>query len=658
VTVELFASQPQTTVSSGGTTAPSPGTVENWTVASSGAFPAASSTAVPATQFHVADTNASADSEIIAVTNVSGTTWTVTRGAEGSTPVAHTSGFTVRQVVTKGWLNTVPASGASSITTVYASGDTTGAADTTAIQNALSALPSGGTVYLASYLYYTNTPIIVPPCVTLQGATFTYLWPNEYGTPNGSLAPQSQIIPVSAFSGDSVIKMIDQSTGGYAAASGNQVINNITVNGSSLPGGNTVNGFEWYGSIIGMVMNECSASAVGGHGYAVVSHTGAGIGYGDLDQLAATNCVAYACGGDGFHFLGLSDSIFVGCHSIGNTGNAWYSYLGNHNYFTNCKGEWSAIGWRIDVPSGNHTLARMGFEGCSTDYNNGDGFYFTGNQTGGVVTMTGCIAHADGHTGGTATAGFHVSGTGYPILLTGCAAYTDTTDAGTNPYGPAYGIAAGSTPTMLAVSDTYVQGYTAGINYDQTGTVYTGTNVISVTGGSGTVPTTGVIQPVTGWGNTTLPTPTPPHTYTGSVAIQSVLPGPTIAANAAANGLTYEFDCWGAVTTTVDTQTLQWRAYYGGTAGTVILDTGAQAPSASTALTGAAVRFKGVVQFLSATQASAAAQLDQNYYPETVGQQTTAVTSTTAKQLTIGMTPSGTAVSLTINGGYWRRINL
>jgi hypothetical protein len=56
------------------------------------------------TQFHVADTATGKTSEIIAVTNVSGTTWTVTRGAENTTPVAHSAGFTVVQVVTAGAL--------------------------------------------------------------------------------------------------------------------------------------------------------------------------------------------------------------------------------------------------------------------------------------------------------------------------------------------------------------------------------------------------------------------------------------------------------------------------------------------------------------------------------------------------------------------------
>ena len=62
-------------------------------------------------QFHVADP--ALPTEIIAVTNVSGTTWTVTRGAESTTPVAHSAGFTVSQVVTTGFLgNTAALTGA------------------------------------------------------------------------------------------------------------------------------------------------------------------------------------------------------------------------------------------------------------------------------------------------------------------------------------------------------------------------------------------------------------------------------------------------------------------------------------------------------------------------------------------------------------------
>jgi hypothetical protein len=105
VASELFsANRATTTVSSGGTTAPSGGSSETWTVASSAMFGAA---ATGISQFHVADP--AAPSEIIAVTNVSGTTWTVTRGAESTTPVTHAAGFTVYQVTTAGWLAAVSA---------------------------------------------------------------------------------------------------------------------------------------------------------------------------------------------------------------------------------------------------------------------------------------------------------------------------------------------------------------------------------------------------------------------------------------------------------------------------------------------------------------------------------------------------------------------
>jgi hypothetical protein len=114
ITTELWANPAtSTTVSSGGTTAPAQGTGESWTVAGGYAgFPAASNSASPNTQFHVIDP--ALPTELIAVTNVSGSTWTVTRGAEGSTPVVHAAGFNVIQVVTAAGLGNLlqgPSSG-------------------------------------------------------------------------------------------------------------------------------------------------------------------------------------------------------------------------------------------------------------------------------------------------------------------------------------------------------------------------------------------------------------------------------------------------------------------------------------------------------------------------------------------------------------------
>lgn len=100
--IEVFANNAQTTVPTGGTTAPAAGTTESWTVASAAGFPAASNVASPAAQFTIVDP--AAQGELIRVTNVAGTTWTVTRGVEGTTPVAHTAGFTIAAIVTSAGL--------------------------------------------------------------------------------------------------------------------------------------------------------------------------------------------------------------------------------------------------------------------------------------------------------------------------------------------------------------------------------------------------------------------------------------------------------------------------------------------------------------------------------------------------------------------------
>lgn len=109
VPVWVFANNPNTTVATNGYAsgsatgdAPAALTSETWTMTSSASFPAASSSATPPAQFAIAD--AAAPSEIIWVTNMSGVTWTLTRGAEGTTPVTHAAGATFYQAITNACL--------------------------------------------------------------------------------------------------------------------------------------------------------------------------------------------------------------------------------------------------------------------------------------------------------------------------------------------------------------------------------------------------------------------------------------------------------------------------------------------------------------------------------------------------------------------------
>ena len=96
--IELYQNDASTTISSGGTDAPASGTPEFLTAASWSSFPAASNTTTPPTKFHGADP--AAPSELFEVLNT--TTGLVIRGAQGTTPVTHSGGFTVQQVIPAG----------------------------------------------------------------------------------------------------------------------------------------------------------------------------------------------------------------------------------------------------------------------------------------------------------------------------------------------------------------------------------------------------------------------------------------------------------------------------------------------------------------------------------------------------------------------------
>jgi hypothetical protein len=106
LTQDTLTNQGSGTVTSGGTTAPTSGTTETWTVTANNAFPVVSVAA--GTVFRVIDP--ALMSEVIMVTVCPGGTgagqsWTVTRGAESTVPVSHAANFTVSEIVTATFLN-------------------------------------------------------------------------------------------------------------------------------------------------------------------------------------------------------------------------------------------------------------------------------------------------------------------------------------------------------------------------------------------------------------------------------------------------------------------------------------------------------------------------------------------------------------------------
>jgi hypothetical protein len=200
---EVFNNEASATITVGGSTTPAQGTTETWTSASMAKFVnGASSSATPPTQFRVVDPNA--PSEIILVTNQSGSggnTLTVTRGAEGTTPVSHTEPFTIEGVITVGGLENLSSPNSwipAPFSLTYSSTDTSGHAFTYSTSGDLTPYISVGYRFRlhdsSNGTQYFIVVAITSTTITLYGgntysATGTITLPyysqvNTYGFPN------------------------------------------------------------------------------------------------------------------------------------------------------------------------------------------------------------------------------------------------------------------------------------------------------------------------------------------------------------------------------------------------------------------------------------------------------------------------------------------
>jgi hypothetical protein len=178
-----------------------------------------------------------------------------------------------------------------------------------------------------------------------------------------------------------------------------------------------------------------------------------------------------SCGGNGIGLSNHADGLWFDVHALANTGHG-FSIAGSpaNSRFTGCRAEWSGIGkdgfhltsaWGTGTGSGG-----VVFSGCSTDRNDNHGFGIT--CTGTVpILIDGCMLRRDGrnnNTGGGSFAGLSVNGATCPVLASGLTVFPGVDDNGTGTNSPQYGLALGSSQTLVAVTGAYLQGNTAGIN--------------------------------------------------------------------------------------------------------------------------------------------------------------------------------------------------
>jgi len=255
----VWANVPSGTVTSGGTTAPAGGTVESWTVNVTAAFAVA---LAGATHFHAADK--ALPGEVFDITVCPGGTgsqsWTVTRGADGTTPVAHSAGFTVIQVASAGDLTGLQQNPWQFAPESYgAKGDgaflydvaiTSGQHDLTTVGLPAPSAPtvnhasSGGTVANGTYLVqvtyvnqYGETTASTATSVTTTGtniSTITVVSPGSWTNATGYYVYCTQA------GGGAGTETRQQSPGSPTPLGNNYVISAPPSSGGAAPpGGNT-----------------------------------------------------------------------------------------------------------------------------------------------------------------------------------------------------------------------------------------------------------------------------------------------------------------------------------------------------------------------------------------------------------------------------------
>jgi hypothetical protein len=311
-----------------------------------------------------------------------------------------------------------------SVSVLTPSGDTTGAADTAAINGALSSVGAGGSVQLEPGDWYTNARLSVPTGRELAGVK---------GGVNGATAtgPAGSVIhPVAAFKVPGGV--IDLANG----VAGARVRDLAILNDLGSPA--DVDGIACHGGVVGTEIKSVSIALVSGHGIAFYRGAGGVNG----DGLWMSRVMIQRPGKNGVH-RPVADANIHNVHVM-NAGRVAGAILG-HGFYTTpdssgnmiyvgCRADLSAgCGWLIDHKGTFGDATKLSC--CSTERNEQDGVLVTNSSGTGSdwrapVIISGCCFEGDGHNGGAGGdfAGIRVQGQNR-VFIDGTAVMVNTVDA-------------------------------------------------------------------------------------------------------------------------------------------------------------------------------------------------------------------------------------
>jgi hypothetical protein len=352
--------------------------------------------------------------------------------------------------------------------------------DAPAINAALAACPSGGTVWMPPGTYAVLSPLIVPPNITLlgdHGNRINYKLAAEWPG-----VPQTNYIkPLAGFSGAAVVRLLDKEEGGYAAESVGQRLTNFTIDGSALAGGAAVDGVRATGKVREVFIDRVACQYMPRAGFVTATYTRADSSVVYPYSWYVANSIARACANFGFAFPGLTDSHIFNCQSLGAGVSGFFLSGMANSHVTDCRAEWSTQhGFLVTGATSNGGAI---FTACSTDRNGFDGIHV--DCTGrGPVMFIGCMLRRDGRNGkagGGGYAGFRAQSAQPPIIVNGLTTFTGQDDDATGVFSPQIGLRASGSTVM--VDNAYAHGFVTPVTDDgDNAHFYLGANVVKATG--------------------------------------------------------------------------------------------------------------------------------------------------------------------------------
>jgi hypothetical protein len=303
---------------------------------------------------------------------------------------------------------------------LFPSGDTSGAADVTAINNVIG---NGGVVNLlhaplAGTPYYVNSPLLPATGSGIKGAQPWSASANDtYGPAGGGASGGTTIYAVNAFSGAAIISMVNATGTQYYGVS----LEDFCIEGFSTGGsgchGILVNGAWGAGFIKGVTVHRPDQDCL---------HFMANATSGDEpDEWVVTRTkLSAARNGYGVWADNLPDSVFTDVNSSEHNLDGWLLNWSTNTRLTDCKSENNG-GAGFHLTGQGYPDAAIHLTGCTTHLNNFDGFFFDNPNTNpsGKYLLANCYAIDDGQAGGTTYAGYRSNGSPARIMGANCVAY-------------------------------------------------------------------------------------------------------------------------------------------------------------------------------------------------------------------------------------------